>query len=169
MSSPYTTTHPHQTDEKKLSTEHIEHNNDNENEDPENALDEKHAAGAKKKGVNTQLDDAAALLEAHGGHVEYTAEENKRILRMVDLYVCVPVSPRSGRRTLCVYGLMYLGSRLVPRRTDVSSLLAPTTRQILRLLCRSVRSPRIHQPDGPTISLVILLGLCRPVGLSAVE
>jgi hypothetical protein len=84
MTTPYS---PHGMDDKKLSTEHLERG-----DDTENAFDEKHQAGNKKKGVNTQLDDAAQLLAAHGGHVDYTPEENKRVLRMVDLYVCVPVS-----------------------------------------------------------------------------
>jgi len=96
MTSPYKS-HPHAADhdEKKLSTEHIE--GGIHADDAENALDDKHIDGGKKKGVNTQLDDAAALLAAHGGHIEYTAEENKRVLRMVDLYVCVPVSIRMVR------------------------------------------------------------------------
>jgi hypothetical protein len=86
MTTPYS---PNGMDDKKLSTEHLERGGAG---DDENAYDEKHQAGHKKKGVNTQLDDAAQLLAAHGGHVDYTPEENKRVLRMVDLYVCVPVS-----------------------------------------------------------------------------
>jgi hypothetical protein len=96
MTSPYNKSnqdHPGH-DEKKLSTEHIE--GGVHADDTENALDAKHLEGGKKKGVNTQLDDAAALLAAHGGHIEYTPEENKRVLRMIDLYVCVPVSCREA-------------------------------------------------------------------------
>ena len=41
--------------------------------------------------VNTQMDDAAALLEAAGGQFEITPEDRKRILRKVDLWVCLPM------------------------------------------------------------------------------
>lgn len=93
MTTPY-----NHHDEKKLSTEHLE--GGIHADDVENALDDKDVEGGKKKGVNTQLDDAAALLAAHGGHIEYTPEENKRVLRMIDLYVCVPVSFGHGKARL---------------------------------------------------------------------
>ena len=44
-----------------------------------------------KYSANTQLDDAAKLLEEAGGHVEYTAADQKRVLRKIDLFVCLPM------------------------------------------------------------------------------
>jgi hypothetical protein len=44
--------------------------------------------GKRKFNANTQLDDAARLLEEAGGHVEATAEDRKRVLRRIDLFVC---------------------------------------------------------------------------------
>ena len=44
-----------------------------------------------KYAANTQMDDAARLLYEVGGHVEYTKEEEKRVLRKVDFYVCIPM------------------------------------------------------------------------------
>ena len=41
--------------------------------------------------ANSQLDDAAKLLEEAGGHIEYTKKEEKRVLRMVDFYCCLPM------------------------------------------------------------------------------
>lgn len=52
-------------------------------------LDTEHATS--KYRANTQLDDAARLLQEAGGHVEYSPEESKRILRRIDLYVCLPM------------------------------------------------------------------------------
>ncbi|KAL7424634.1 hypothetical protein Q5752_000318 [Cryptotrichosporon argae] len=46
--------------------------------------------GRGHSGANTQLDDAARLLQEAGG-VEYTQEESKRVLRRIDLYVCLPM------------------------------------------------------------------------------
>ena len=45
----------------------------------------------RPKGRNTQLDDAARLLEEAGGHVEYTLEDSKRVLRKIDFWVCIPM------------------------------------------------------------------------------
>jgi hypothetical protein len=44
----------------------------------------------RRGGANTQLDDAARLLAEAGG-VDYTAEDSKRVLRKIDLYVCLPM------------------------------------------------------------------------------
>lgn len=41
--------------------------------------------------ANTQLDDAARLLAEAGGHVDYTPQDGKRVLRMIDFYVCLPM------------------------------------------------------------------------------
>lgn len=51
----------------------------------------KHDAETGKKGsANTQLDDAARIL-AEAGHLEFSAAERKRVLRRIDLFVCVPM------------------------------------------------------------------------------
>lgn len=47
-------------------------------------------ANLKKRHVNTQLDDAAALLE-EAGAVTFTAAESKKVLRKIDLWVCLPM------------------------------------------------------------------------------
>nr|XP_018261920.1 allantoate transporter [Kwoniella dejecticola CBS 10117]OBR84078.1 allantoate transporter [Kwoniella dejecticola CBS 10117] len=44
----------------------------------------------KRHTANNQLDEAAAYL-AQAGHVEYTAEERKAVIRKIDLFVCVPM------------------------------------------------------------------------------
>lgn len=44
----------------------------------------------KKKGVNTQMDDAAAILAA-AGERDYSLAERKRVLRRIDLFVCLPM------------------------------------------------------------------------------
>jgi len=48
------------------------------------------SGGKPKYAANSQLDDAARLLQEAGG-VEYTAAESKRVLRMIDLWVCLPM------------------------------------------------------------------------------
>lgn len=47
--------------------------------------------GRTKQGANTQLDDAARLLDEVGGHVEYSMDDMKRVLRKIDIYVCIPM------------------------------------------------------------------------------
>ena len=47
--------------------------------------------GGNKYKANTQMDDAARLLEEAGGHVEYSVEDMKRVLRKIDIYVCIPM------------------------------------------------------------------------------
>lgn len=157
MTTPYS---PHGTDDKKLSTEHLERG-----DDTENAFDEKHHAGNKKKGVNTQLDDAAQLLAAHGGHVDYTPEENKRVLRMVDLYVCVPVSQRPPSSP---YNKPALTTAPAPH-ADVYRLLATTARQIQCILRCRIRPARIHRLERHSVLVVDFRSLCRSIGLPAFE
>lgn len=53
---------------------------------PTETLEEK-----PRHGVNNQLDDAARLLQAAGGVVHYTPEDSRRVLRRIDLFVCVPM------------------------------------------------------------------------------
>jgi hypothetical protein len=48
------------------------------------------SGGKPKYAANSQLDDAARLLQEAGG-VEYSAAESKRVLRMIDLWVCLPM------------------------------------------------------------------------------
>ena len=45
----------------------------------------------KKRGVNTQIDDAARLLEEAGGQITISPADRKRVLRKIDLWVCVPM------------------------------------------------------------------------------
>lgn len=71
-------------DEKKDVVEHVETPQLNRDSDVE------HGKGTKYK-ANTQLDDAARLLEEAGGHVEYSMAEMKRVLRRIDIYVCIPM------------------------------------------------------------------------------
>lgn len=70
-------------EDEKVLTEHIEVAHAVTRDDMEK--------GRTKRTVNTQLDDAAKLLEEAGGHVEYTHADNKRILRLIDFYVCLPM------------------------------------------------------------------------------
>lgn len=49
------------------------------------------AAVPKSRGANTQLDDAARILAQVGGSIEVSAADRKRVLRSVDLWVCVPM------------------------------------------------------------------------------
>nr|XP_018259407.1 allantoate transporter [Kwoniella dejecticola CBS 10117]OBR81565.1 allantoate transporter [Kwoniella dejecticola CBS 10117] len=44
----------------------------------------------KKKTANNQLDEAQEIL-ARSGHVEFTQEDNKRVLRKIDIFVCIPM------------------------------------------------------------------------------
>lgn len=69
-------------DDEKLATAHRE-------ELPQDDHDLEQGKG--KSTVNNQLDDAARLLAEAGGHVEYTEAENKRVLRKIDIYVCIPM------------------------------------------------------------------------------
>lgn len=56
---------------------------------PEPVID--HESNQKGHHSKIHLDDAAAVLEAGGGSVQYTTAESKRVLRKVDLWVCVPM------------------------------------------------------------------------------
>lgn len=49
------------------------------------------SGGGGRRTANTQLDDAARLLAEAGGHVEYTPAEGKRVLRLIDFHVCLPM------------------------------------------------------------------------------
>src|SRR5690349_4781853 len=45
----------------------------------------------KRFHANHQLDDAKRLLEEAGGQHEFSLEDRKRVLRKIDLFVCVPM------------------------------------------------------------------------------
>ncbi|WWC60757.1 uncharacterized protein I303_103333 [Kwoniella dejecticola CBS 10117] len=49
------------------------------------------AGQRKKHNANKQLDEAADILRENGGHVEYTVDDSKRILRKIDIFVCIPM------------------------------------------------------------------------------
>jgi NAD(P)H-dependent flavin oxidoreductase YrpB (nitropropane dioxygenase family) len=70
-------------DMKIADTAHIEVAQDHL--DPE-AISRMHRHGAK--GV---MDEAARILQEAGGHVEYTPDERRRLLRRIDIYVCIPM------------------------------------------------------------------------------
>lgn len=57
------------------------------------AVDEKNVGIDLKTGhlPGKNAEEAARILEAAGGGVEYTLADNKRILRKIDLFVCVPM------------------------------------------------------------------------------
>ncbi len=81
-----------------------------------------------KKGANTQLDDAARLLAEAGGHFDSTPEDKKRVLRMIDIYVCIP---------MCI---IYFIQQVICRLSQgISTLTCDTDGQIFRVLCRCVR------------------------------
>lgn len=66
-------------DEKKeVSTAHLE--------DPVEHVE----SGKTKYAANTQMDDAARML-AEAGHHEFDPADKRRVLRKVDLYVCLPM------------------------------------------------------------------------------
>jgi len=66
------------SDTEKKSLEHIE---------------ERELEGGKpvRHGANGQMDEGAKVLDEAGGTVEYSAEDSKRVLRKIDLWVCVPM------------------------------------------------------------------------------
>lgn len=78
-------THTDMVDEKKDGVvEHIEAL-------PELRRDSEAVSKGPKYKANTQLDDAARLLDEAGGHVEYSMAEMKKVLRRIDFYVCFPM------------------------------------------------------------------------------
>nr|XP_019013873.1 allantoate transporter [Kwoniella pini CBS 10737]OCF52654.1 allantoate transporter [Kwoniella pini CBS 10737] len=72
------------TKDDKGSAEHIEQPIIDETTELEAGQRQKHNA-------NKQLDEAADILRDHGGHVEYTVDDSKRILRKIDIFVCIPM------------------------------------------------------------------------------
>jgi hypothetical protein len=65
----------HEFDDTKVENEHVEY------------VEEK----GLKHTANNQLDDAARILQDAGGHFECSAADKKRVLRLIDLYVCLPM------------------------------------------------------------------------------
>ena len=41
--------------------------------------------------ANAHMDDAARILHEAGGQLEFSAEDRRRVLRRIDLFVCVPM------------------------------------------------------------------------------
>ncbi|WVR08865.1 hypothetical protein IAU60_005924 [Kwoniella sp. DSM 27419] len=73
-------------DDDKAITEHVDCPRHGDGADV-NTLEE----GVKtKKSANNQLDEAAQIME-QSGHFEYTDDDGKRVLRSIDLFVCVPM------------------------------------------------------------------------------
>jgi hypothetical protein len=69
-------------DDKKLGAEHVEFREQ----------DVETGGGVHRRfNANHQMDDAAQLLAQAGGHVDVTEEDRKRVLRKIDLWVCVPM------------------------------------------------------------------------------
>lgn len=68
----------YKADEKEVIS-HFEHV-DTQKEDLED--------GHKRRKANNQLDEAAKILEERG-EIEYTIEDSKRVLRKIDIYVCI--------------------------------------------------------------------------------
>lgn len=66
-------------DEKEVVV-HLENAPQSDRQDLEN--------GHNKRRANNQADEAAKILEDRGP-IEYTFDDNKRVLRMVDIYVCI--------------------------------------------------------------------------------
>lgn len=83
MAFQQTQTHPDGTGDDKtiVETEHVDRVT------PDDAETGKRPV---RSTANNQLDDAARLLREAGG-IEVTLEENKRVLRRIDLFVCVPM------------------------------------------------------------------------------
>jgi hypothetical protein len=109
-------------DEKDLSaTEHIE--------GTAHGLDPEAATHLTRHGANNQMDEAAKILEA-AGQVNYTPEERKRVLRMIDIAVCVP---------MC---LTYFIQQVCCGATESAGWLADATRRWTSL--------RSHTPPSST-------------------
>lgn len=95
---------PIEDEKERDHVDHIEH--DNEKNTHWNA--------------NTKLDDAARILHEAGGQHEFSAEDKRRVLRRIDLFVCVP---------MCI---TYFIQQVSATYLSNSDTLA---RQIIRLLC----------------------------------
>lgn len=66
---------PIEDEKERDHVDHIEH--DNEKNTHWNA--------------NAKLDDAARILHEAGGQHEFSAEDKRRVLRRIDLFVCLPM------------------------------------------------------------------------------
>jgi hypothetical protein len=80
MSEKITTAPRTLNDDEKAIQLHFEHAGDVESADPKKP----------KYTANTQLDDAARILQ-EAGEVDYSPEMAKRVLRKIDIYVCLPM------------------------------------------------------------------------------
>jgi hypothetical protein len=68
-------------DDKKIGADHVEFRDQ----------DVETGGVHRRFNANHQMDDAAQLLAQAGGHVDVTEEDRKRVLRKIDLWVCVPM------------------------------------------------------------------------------
>ncbi|TXT04298.1 hypothetical protein VHUM_04185 [Vanrija humicola] len=72
-----------------MSTKERQHSDDKLQVEVEQIDDLESAKGPRYK-ANTQLDDAARIL-AEAGNFEASLEDRKRVLRRIDIYVCIPM------------------------------------------------------------------------------
>lgn len=131
-------------EDEKVLTEHIEVAHAVTRDDMEK--------GRTKRTVNTQLDDAAKLLEEAGGHVEYTHADNKRILRLIDFYVCLPMC--------LVYFIQQVGclSKMLAMR-NLTRISRSSTKQVSVTLQSSICKQR---PTWLALSTVGSPASCKP-------
>lgn len=141
-------------DEKKVSIEHLEavpgvnHHDDTA----------EGAAKRKRFNANTQLDDAAKILEEASaqGAIQVTAEDRKRVLRRIDLFVCVPM--------MIVYFLQQV--RPTPFLCQIAANRLVAARQILGFLRRRIRPNLLDQSPRHSILLAHLDRLYRSTRVS---
>lgn len=70
---------PQTVDEKDRDlVDHIEHDQHDEEK-------------GRRRTANNQMDEAARILAEAGGQHNYSIEEKRRILRRIDIFVCIPM------------------------------------------------------------------------------
>jgi hypothetical protein len=62
-----------------------------EMEEARAAAGDTHESNQKGSHSKRHLDDAAVLLQAAGESIQYTTAESRRVLRKIDLWVCIPM------------------------------------------------------------------------------
>lgn len=88
---------------------------------------------------NKHMDDAARILHEAGGHREYSAEDRRRVLRRIDLFVCVPMCITYFIQQVC-HGFVNLFQGIKPDLFMIFHLVAES-----RLTCSSTNRP-FHTP-----------------------
>ena len=99
------------------------------------------ATGRSNKKYRAQ-DDAIDILAEVGGYVEYTIDEDKSVLRKIDIRVCSKRADIDG-----------LQSNVADSSPDVPHLLAGPPRQVRSVLRRSFQPPKRDAPRGRAIQL----------------